>query len=78
MVEQKQKNVPMKASDGRTVRQPSGMYGETPKINVGDFRVCLMGGTGDGLWIESNDGEGGQFHGPCLEDAIKRLWDEHF
>ncbi len=62
----------------QNIKKPCGMYSETPKINVGNFKVSLMGGAGNGLWIENNEGKGGQFYGPCLETAIKKLWEENF
>lgn len=58
----------------------SGMYGERDVIRVGKFTVALFDWKEhNGLWIEDTEtGEGGQFNGANLENAIHNLWNEHF
>jgi len=58
----------------------SGMYGERDTILVGKYQIALFDGTQyGGLWIEdTHTGEGGQFNGSDLENAIHNLWNEHF
>jgi len=55
------------------------MYGERDVIIIGKFSIALFDETENGgLWIEDIEtGEGGQFHGPILENAIHNLWNEH-
>ena len=54
--------------------------GERDNTMLGKFSVSLFDGTDDGgLWIEDTlTGEGAQFHGPNMENAIQNLFNEHF
>jgi hypothetical protein len=54
----------------------TGMYGETPRVQVGQFTICRQ--SDKSVWIENDDGEGAEFHDDLFEQAIKDFFDKHF
>ena len=56
--------------------QPIGMYGETSRVKVGDFEICRQ--TDKSIWIEHEDGEGGEFSEAEFANAIKKFFNLHF
>lgn len=55
-----------------------GMYGETPKVTIGNFTICEMTlPAGDSIWIERPEEEGGEFKKSLLEPMLKEFFDKH-
>ena len=60
-------------------KQKIGMYGETPKIEVGNYTISEFTlPPGDSIWIEAEDGEGGQFPKEKFLVVLKRFYDDSF
>lgn len=57
-----------------------GMYSETPHIKIGNFSLSRMDPDGNNktIWIESEEGEGGEFCENKLEEIIKVFFDTNF
>jgi len=55
-----------------------GMYGEMPVIKVGRFKICQMTDKENekNLWIENEEGEGGEFHGDEFEKTVSKFFDD--
>lgn len=67
-------------SEESIVKRPIGMYGETPKIVIGNFSICLMDPEGDNksIWIEKEDiSEGGEFSIENFNEAIRNFYDKN-
>lgn len=59
----------------------SGMYGETPQLKIGKLVISKMeeNPKSDSFWIEDTDsGEGGEFSGTALCEAIEEFFNAHF
>ena len=58
----------------------SGMYGEMPKLIIGKYEISLMSDKDNELnvWIQSEEGEGGEFIISELEKVIKEFFDKNF
>lgn len=56
----------------------NGMYGEMPKVNIGEFTICQMSEGSSQVWIENNEGEAGEFNGKLLEPLMKEFFNKHF
>ena len=61
-------------------KQLSGMYGEMPKVKLGKFTIAMMSDkqNEDSVWIEDEDGEGGEYKGAKLEKIIGNFVDANF
>lgn len=56
-----------------------GMYGETPRIQVGDFEICeFTTPPGEFVWIEILGGEGAQFPKERLAPILKQFFHDNF
>ena len=57
-------------------KSKAGMYGDTPRITIGNFTVAesLEGRT----YIEHSDGDGGDFDTEDLEKVIQDFYTKHF
>jgi hypothetical protein len=63
-------------SDGGPHREPLGMYGETPSVMVGRFRLSK---NADNIWIDDTEGgDGGEFSVDLLEMALREFYDKNF
>jgi hypothetical protein len=58
------------------ITKPVGMYGETPRVQVGKFSICRQ--DDKSVWIQKDDGEGGQFPDTAFEEAIETFYNERF
>jgi hypothetical protein len=58
------------------ITKPVGMYGETPRVQVGKFSICRQ--DDNSVWIQKDDGEGGQFPDTAFEEAIETFYNERF
>ena len=58
----------------------SGMYGEMPKVKLGKFTIAMMSDKENEVrvWIENEEGEGGEFKGVRLEGLISKFFDANF
>jgi hypothetical protein len=59
-----------------TERAPSGMYGETPRVQVGKYLISRQGV--NSIWIEHESGEGGEFREDLLEALIDNFYQKFF
>lgn len=57
-------------------REPIGMYGETPKVQIGKYSLSSQGK--GSVWIEHESGEGGEFREDDLEVLIHAFYGKHF
>ena len=56
-----------------------GMYGETPRIQIGKFEMCEFTlPPGDSLWIEETGEDAMQFTKTQFEPFLKQFYDKHF
>lgn len=57
-----------------------GMYGETPQVKIGKYTISRMcpNGEDDSVWIQKEDGEGGQFFDTDLEPVIEAFFNKKF
>lgn len=57
-----------------------GMYGETPRIQIGKLTVCMYTDRPNEqrIYIENEDGEGGTFNAIDFEKVIKDKFNELF
>lgn len=57
-----------------------GMYAvfndEYPKVRVGEFTICRQ--DSNSVWIQKEDGEGGQFSDISFEDMIRKYLKDNF
>ncbi len=60
----------------RTQRKPVGMYGDTPRVQIGKYSICRQGEKS--VWIECDDGEGGEFQDDLFEKFIDEFYNRHF
>lgn len=58
------------------IKKPVGMYGETPRVQIGKFSVSKQ--TKDKIWIEREDGEGGAFSEKELAKLLQEFYRERF
>lgn len=58
----------------------SGMYGELPKIKIGRYTISMMSNKENetNLWIQHEDGEGGEFKAELIEDYIDQAYSRYF
>ena len=56
--------------------KPIGMYGETPRVTIGEYSICRQDDTS--VWIEHESGEGAQFSDESFEECIKDFYNKHF
>ncbi len=58
----------------------SGMYGEMPKVQIGKYSICMMSDKEgeENIYIEDENGEGGQFLASDFEEIIGNKFDELF
>jgi hypothetical protein len=56
-----------------------GMYGETPRIKIGQYIICCMNPDGNDktVWIETLDGIGGEFQESLLETTIEEFFNKY-
>ena len=56
-----------------------GMHNETPRLTVGKYTISRQdpGGEDKSVWIEFEDGSGGEFHDALFEAAIKEFYDKN-
>jgi len=53
-----------------------GMYGGTPRVQIGEFFICKQS---DGkIWIETEEGEGAAFKEHLLESHIRTFFNRFF
>jgi len=54
-------------------KQKLGMYGETPKIKIGELSICMFTDKKDevDIWVSNAGGEGAQFRGESK--AVKEI-----
>lgn len=52
-----------------------GMYGETPRVKVGQFNICRQ--NDNSVWIETADGEGAQLPDDLFEEAIREFYEKY-
>ncbi len=57
-------------------RKPIGMYGETPRVKIGQYSLSIM--RENSIWIEHEDGEGGEFEESDLEAVVHAFYKKHF
>ena len=57
-------------------KQLSGMYGETPRVQIGEFSISRQGTAK--IWIEHTSGEGGEFREDDLENLIRNFYEKFF
>jgi hypothetical protein len=57
----------------------SGMYGETPRVEVGDYTLCRqdLDGGNNSVWIEHEDGTGGSFPADKLEEVVEEFFNDN-
>jgi hypothetical protein len=53
-----------------------GMYGETPRVDVGEFSICRQ--DENSVWIEHESGEGAQFPDEIFEKFLEGFYNKHF
>ena len=58
------------------VRRPAGMYGEPPAVRIGSFTLSRQGLSG--IWIQCDDGEGGQFDEKAMAACIEEFYQGNF
>ena len=65
---------------GQEEKVKLGMYGESPKVKIGQFTISMASNekNEDSVWIENEDGEGGEFTGKSLEEIISAFFDVNF
>lgn len=62
----------------RSVKSKLGMYGETPRIIIGQYEICeFMLPPNNCLWIEITGGEGAQITKKSFEPILSRFFKEH-
>jgi hypothetical protein len=56
-----------------------GMYGETQIVKVGKYNICRQDpdGKNKSVWIENNDGIGGEFSDIIFESAMDVFFKEN-
>ena len=64
------------STDSSGVRGGEGMYGKTPRITVGRFKIC-DNGEGD-VWIEDESLDGASIGKNLLEPIIEAFFNKHF
>lgn len=57
-------------------KQLSGMYNETPRVQIGEFSISRQGTAS--IWIEHTSGEGGEFREDDLENLIRDFYEKFF
>lgn len=50
----------------------------TNEIEIGNFTIGQMLYAKDSVWIENNEGEGGQFRKAILEPILKEFFNKYF
>ncbi len=60
----------------RAKRKPVGMYGETPRVQIGKYSISRQGDKS--VWIEHDDGEGGEFQDDLFEQFLDEFYNRHF
>ena len=65
---------------GQEEKVKLGMYGELPKVKIGQFTISMTSNekNEDSVWIEKEDGEGGEFPCESLEEIISAFFDANF
>lgn len=57
----------------------SGMYDETPKIQIGNFTICEFTlPPGDSIWINDNEEDATQFPKALFLPMLKKFYDDNF
>ena len=58
----------------------SGMYGETPRIIIGEFTISESSTSKDNskIWIEHQSGEGGDFSKKDFEKVLETFYNINF
>lgn len=65
----------------KTLREAkNGMYGETPRIEIGDITICLMSDCKNepDLWLENQEGEGTSVPIVKLAPIMRQLFKDNF
>jgi len=55
---------------------PIGMYGETPRVQVGKYSICRQ--DDNSVFIETDGGEAGSFKDELFEKCIEEFYNKHF
>jgi hypothetical protein len=56
-----------------------GMYGETPRVQIGKFTICEMHlPPGKSIWIEEEGEDGMEFPKDHFEKFLKQWYDTNF
>ena len=67
--------------DGKIVfKAKSGMYGEMPEVHLGTFSISMMSDKEEErkVWMkDEHSGEGMEFEGSLLQDALQTFFDEN-
>jgi len=58
----------------------SGMYGEMPKIKIGEYSLCEFSDKKNEktIWIEHESGEGSQFQKSDFLKVLNKFYKENF
>lgn len=57
-------------------KKPVGMYGETPRVVVGQYSICRQGD--NSVWIEHEDGEGAEFNDALFAEFLAEFYNKYF
>ncbi len=57
-----------------------GMYGETPRVKIGNLAICMASDAEgeDSVWIEDASGDGGSFKSHLFEKVLQDRFNELF
>jgi hypothetical protein len=55
-----------------------GMYGETPRIKIGKLTICRQNDSDETVWIEDEEGIGGEFLSSDIEGLLQKYFDKNF
>lgn len=53
----------------------TGMYGQTPRVEVGSFSICKQSDTT--LWLEHETGEGFEAHNDAFAKVLQQFYAEN-
>lgn len=62
----------MPTKDGRRI----GMYGETPRVKIGNFSICRQDpdGVDNSVWVEKDGEEGAEFNDDLFSYELEELF----
>jgi hypothetical protein len=60
-------------------KEKIGIYGETPRIKIGEFTICEQTNPPrDTVWIENERGERGEFRKDLIEFDIEEIFNKYY